>query len=63
VRDRLFQRGVQSLDLLLQHPEARVVAYLSAEFLMGPQLAANLINLAGIMQRFDGYAAHGIAHA
>ena len=34
VRDRLFQRGVQSLDVLLQHPEARVVAYLSAEFLM-----------------------------
>jgi starch phosphorylase len=45
VRDRLFQRGVQSLDVLLQHPEARVVAYLSAEFLMGPQLAANLVNL------------------
>jgi starch phosphorylase len=45
VRDRLFQRGVRSLDLLFQHPEARVVAYLSAEFLMGPQLAANLINL------------------
>ena len=45
VRDRLFQRGVQSLDLLLQHPETRVVAYLSAEFLMGPQLAPNLVNL------------------
>ncbi|MGA8158771.1 MAG: glycogen/starch/alpha-glucan phosphorylase [Rhodoplanes sp.] len=45
VRDRLFQRGVRSLDLLFQHPEARVVAYLSAEFLIGPQLAANLINL------------------
>lgn len=45
VRDRLFQRGVRSLDLLFQHAEARVVAYLSAEFLIGPQLAANLINL------------------
>lgn len=45
VRDRLFQRGVRSLDLLFQHPEARVVAYLSAEFLIGPQLAANLVNL------------------
>ena len=45
VRDRLFQRGVKSLDLLFQHPEARVVAYLSAEFLIGPQLAANLVNL------------------
>ena len=45
VRDRLFQRGVRSLDLLFQHRQARVVAYLSAEFLIGPQLAANLINL------------------
>ncbi len=45
VRDRLFQHGVQSLDVLIQHPEARVVAYLSAEFLIGPQLGANLINL------------------
>ncbi|RAI43165.1 glycogen/starch/alpha-glucan phosphorylase [Rhodoplanes roseus] len=45
VRDRLFQRGVQSLDALLHRPEGRTVAYLSAEFLMGPQLAANLVNL------------------
>ena len=45
LRDRLFQCGVRSLDLLFQHREARVVAYLSAEFLIGPQLAANLINL------------------
>ncbi|NVO17990.1 MAG: glycogen/starch/alpha-glucan phosphorylase [Rhodoplanes sp.] len=45
VRDRLFQRGVQSLDALLHRPDGRMVAYLSAEFLMGPQLAANLINL------------------
>ncbi|CAL8981884.1 Maltodextrin phosphorylase [Rhodoplanes serenus] len=45
VRDRLFQHGVQSLDLLLHRPDARIVAYLSAEFLMGPQLAANLVNL------------------
>jgi starch phosphorylase len=45
VRDRLFQRGVKSLDLLFQNPNARTVAYLSAEFLIGPQLAASLINL------------------
>jgi starch phosphorylase len=45
VRDRLFQRGVQSLDALLHKPDGRMVAYLSAEFLMGPQLDANLINL------------------
>ncbi|MFD2183090.1 glycogen/starch/alpha-glucan phosphorylase [Rhodoplanes azumiensis] len=45
VRDRLFQRGIQSLDALLHRPDGRTVAYLSAEFLMGPQLAANLVNL------------------
>jgi glycogen phosphorylase len=45
VRDRLLHRGLKSLDVLLQHPEIRTVAYLSAEFLIGPQLAANLVNL------------------
>jgi len=44
VRDRLFQRTVASL----QHyggSNARRVAYLSAEFLPGPHLAINLLNL------------------
>src|SRR5262252_4134826 len=43
VRDRLFQRGADTLDALLIEPDAKVVAYLSAEFLMGPHLGANLL--------------------
>ncbi len=45
VRDRMFQRGVYTLNHLLNRPDARGVCYLSAEFLMGPQLGANLVNL------------------
>ncbi len=45
VRDRMFQRGVHTLNTLLQQPGVRGVSYLSAEFLLGPQLGANLINL------------------
>lgn len=44
VRDRLFHRAVATLDAQSAHPR-RAVAYLSAEFLMGPQLGANLLNL------------------
>jgi starch phosphorylase len=44
VRDRLLQRWVRSARTYLdgQH---RTVLYLSAEYLMGPQLANNLLNL------------------
>jgi glycogen phosphorylase len=45
VRDRMFQRGVYTLNTLLKRQDVRGVCYLSAEFLMGPQLEANLINL------------------
>jgi len=45
VRDRLFQRGIETLDELIRDSHVRGVAYLSAEFLMGPQLGANLVNL------------------
>jgi glycogen phosphorylase len=45
VRDRLFERGVRTVDALLARSDARLVAYLSAEFLMGPQLGSNLVNL------------------
>jgi starch phosphorylase len=45
VRDRMFQRGVYTLDALLNNRDVKGVCYLSAEFLMGPQLGANLINL------------------
>jgi glycogen phosphorylase len=44
VRDRLFQRAVGSLENY-GGPGARRVAYLSAEFLLGPHLANNLLNL------------------
>ncbi|MES2920012.1 MAG: glycogen/starch/alpha-glucan phosphorylase [Verrucomicrobiota bacterium] len=44
VRDRLFQRGVESLETY-GGANARRVAYLSAEYLPGPHLANNLLNL------------------
>jgi starch phosphorylase len=45
VRDRLFQRATATLDALEANPATRRVAYLSAEFLMGPQLGAHLLSL------------------
>ncbi len=44
VRDRLFQRWVARIGDYLGK-DTRVVAYLSAEFLPGPHLASNLLNL------------------
>ena len=44
VRDRLLQRWVASVKQYIQGKE-RIVAYLSAEYLLGPHLANNLINL------------------
>ena len=44
VRDRLLHRWIRSLETYLKG-DVRAVAYLSAEFLLGPQLANNLINL------------------
>jgi glycogen phosphorylase len=44
VRDRLFERFVESLALY-GGTDARRVAYLSAEFLPGPHLANNLLSL------------------
>ena len=44
VRDRLFQRSVETLEKY-GGQNARRVAYLSAEFLPGPHLANNLLNL------------------
>jgi glycogen phosphorylase len=45
VRDRLMKRGLKTIDTVLQNKDVRLVSYLSAEFLMGPQLGANLIDL------------------
>ena len=44
VRDRLLDRWVATARTLMQK-DVRVVAYLSAEFLVGPHLANNVINL------------------
>jgi len=44
VRDRLMQRWIRSAQSLLQG-DSKVACYLSAEFLMGPQLGHNLVNL------------------
>ncbi len=44
VRDRLLQRWLQSAQTYLQK-SSRTVCYLSAEFLLGPHLGNNLVNL------------------
>jgi glycogen phosphorylase len=44
IRDRLLQRTVESMQTY-GGANARRVAYLSAEFLPGPHLANNLLNL------------------
>jgi len=44
VRDRLVQRWISTAEAYLGRP-SRTVAYLSAEFLMGPHLGNNLVNL------------------
>ncbi|MEI8341303.1 MAG: glycogen/starch/alpha-glucan phosphorylase [Verrucomicrobiota bacterium] len=49
VRDRLFQRSVETLEKY-GGENARRVAYLSAEYLPGPHLANNLLNL-GITEK------------
>ena len=43
VRDRLLERWIKTILNLRSH--ARAVCYFSAEFLMGPQLSNNLIQL------------------
>ena len=48
VRDRMLRRCVQTIETAAES-QARIVCYLSAEFLPGPHLANNLLNL-GIME-------------
>ncbi len=51
IRDRLLQRWVKTAETYTQKC-SRTVCYLSAEFLMGPQLGKNLTNL-GIYDRVN----------
>ncbi|MBN9690308.1 MAG: glycogen/starch/alpha-glucan phosphorylase [Verrucomicrobia bacterium] len=44
VRDRLLQRWIQTAETYLAR-QSRTVSYLSAEYLLGPQLGNNLVNL------------------
>lgn len=43
VADRLKQREHRTMNAVFENDDLRLVSYLSAEFLMGPQLGANLI--------------------
>ncbi len=51
VRDRLMTRYLASQEAIRARPQ-KTVAYLSAEFLIGPQLHSNLLNL-GIQQEAE----------
>jgi starch phosphorylase len=58
VRDRLLHGWLETLKTLRQ--DARAVCYLSAEFLLGPQLGSHLVNL-GIWEPVkEAVARHGL---
>jgi starch phosphorylase len=58
VRDRLLHNWVQTLRTIAE--DVKVVSYLSAEFLLGPQLGNNLINLAIWEQVREAVSRHGL---
>ncbi len=58
VRDRLLDRWIKTAENLRRN--ARAVCYLSAEFLMGPQLGNNLINLGIFEQTREAVAKLGL---
>jgi starch phosphorylase len=59
VRDRLLQRFITSLDKLFQQ-DVRAVCYFSAEFLLGPHLGNNLLNLGITEAAHQALASYGI---
>ena len=59
VKDRLLHRWVRSGETYLSG-DLRAVSYLSAEFLLGPQLANNLINLGILEQVREAVEASGV---
>jgi starch phosphorylase len=59
VRDRMLKQSVDTLEHYAEN-DARVVAYLSAEFLPGPHLANNLLNLGIVEQTRQAMAELGL---
>ena len=59
VRDRIMNRWIKSLDTIMRK-DVRVVSYLSAEFLMGPHLVNNMINLGIYEQMKEATAQLGL---
>jgi glycogen phosphorylase len=58
VRDRLLHHWIQTLNIMTA--DVKVVSYLSAEFLLGPQLGNNLINLGIWEQVREAVSRHGL---
>ncbi len=58
VRDRLLHNWMETLKTIAA--DVKVVSYLSAEFLLGPQLGNNLINLGIWEQVKEAVAQHGL---
>ncbi|MFZ2089202.1 MAG: glycogen/starch/alpha-glucan phosphorylase [Desulfobaccales bacterium] len=58
VRDRLLHKWMQTLKIL--RDDAKVVSYLSAEFLLGPQLGNSIINLGIWEQIREAVSRHGL---
>jgi starch phosphorylase len=59
VRDRIMNRWIKSLDTIMKK-DVRVVSYFSAEFLMGPHLVNNMINLGIYEQMKEATAQLGL---
>jgi starch phosphorylase len=59
VRDHIMNRWIKSLDTIMKK-DVRVVSYLSAEFLMGPHLVNNMINLGIYEQMKEATAQLGL---
>ena len=58
VRDRLLHHWVQTLKAMTD--DVKVVSYLSAEYLLGPQLGNNLLNLGIWEQVREAVSRHGL---
>jgi starch phosphorylase len=47
LRDRIMDRWIRNVPVVI-HPDVRVVSYLSAEFLIGPQLMSHVVALGAV---------------